>query len=86
MYRDRNPGPGCDTLLLRMIPRNILSAFPHRQFHTPGLLDSQAALSDTYPYVLRAKQGGSLSHFYDGLWYDPSGRRTHDPACERRTR
>ena len=25
-----NPGPGYDTLLLRMIPGDLLSAFPHR--------------------------------------------------------
>ena len=25
---DRNPGPGYDTLLLRLIPRDILSAVP----------------------------------------------------------
>ena len=62
-----------------MISGDLLSACPHRQFHTlPGLLDSQAALSDFYPNALRAKQGGSLYHFYDGLWYDPAGRRTHD--------
>ena len=31
-------------------PRNLLSACPHRQFHTlPGLLDSRAALSNFYP-------------------------------------
>ena len=36
--------------------------------------------------ALRAMQGGSLYHFYDGLWYDPVGRRTHDLPCERRTR
>ena len=61
---------------------DLLSSCLHRQFHTlPGLLDSRAALSD-----LRAKQGGSLYHFYDGLWYDPAGRRTHDLPCERRTR
>ena len=36
---DRNPGPGYDTLLLRLIPGDILSACPHRQFHTlPDLL------------------------------------------------
>ena len=69
-----------------MIPGDILSACPHRQFHTLlGLFDSRAALSDSYPKVLRAKQGGSLYHFYDGLWYDPAGRRTHDIPCERRT-
>ena len=26
-----------------------------------------------------------MNHFYDGLWYDPAGRRTHDLPCERRT-
>ena len=70
-----------------MIPGDLLSAFPHRQFHTlPGRLDSWAALPNSYPNALRAMQGGSLYHFYDGLWYDPAERRTHDLPCERRTR
>ena len=70
-----------------MMPGDLLSAFPHRQFHTlPGLLDSWAALPNSYPNALRAMQGGSLYHFYDGLWYDPAERRTHDLPCERRTR
>ena len=69
-----------------MIPGYLLSACPHRQFHTlPCLLDSRAALSNSYPNTLRAKQGGSLYHFYDGFWYEPAGRRTHDLPCERRT-
>ena len=69
-----------------MIPGDLLSAFPHRQFHTlPGLLDSRVALSNSYPNALRAMQGGSLYHVYDGLWYDPAERRTHDLPCERRT-
>ena len=70
-----------------MIPGDLLSAFLHRQFHTlPGLLDSWAALPNSYPKALRAMQGGNLYHFYDGLWYDPTGRRTLDLPCERRTR
>ena len=70
-----------------MIPGDLLSAFPHRQFHTlPGLLDSWAGLPNSYRNALRAMQGGSLYHFYDGLWYDPAERRTHDLSCERRTR
>ena len=52
----------------------------------PGLLDSWAALPNSYPNALRAMQGGSLYHFHDGLWYDPAERRTHDLPCERRTR
>ena len=54
-----------------MIPGDILSAFPYRQFHAlPGLLGSLAALPNSNPNALRAMQGGSLYHFYDGLWYD----------------
>ena len=70
-----------------MIPGDLLSAFPHRQVHTlPGLLDSWAALPNSNPNACMPMQGGSLYHFYDGLWYDPAERRTHDLPCERRTR
>ena len=70
-----------------MIPGDLLSAFPHRQFNTlPGLLDSWAALPNSNPNACMPMQGGSLYHFYDGLWYDPAERRTHDLPCERRTR
>ena len=62
-----------------MIPGDLLSAFPHRQFHTlPGLIDSWAALPNSNPNACMPMQGGSLYHFYDGLWYDPAERRTHD--------
>ena len=70
-----------------MIPGDLLSAFPHRRFHTlPGLLDSWAALPNSNPNACMPMQGGSLYHFYDGLWYDPAERWTHDLPCERRTR
>ena len=59
-----------------MIPGDLSGAFPHRQ----------AALPNSYPNALRVMQGGSLYHFYDGLWYDPAERRTHDLPRERRTR
>ena len=76
---DRNQGPGHNTLLLRLIPGDLLSACPQRQFHTLlSLLDSQAALPNSNPNALRAMQGGSLYHYYDGLLYDPAGTRTHD--------
>ena len=69
-----------------MIPGDLLSAFPHRQFHTlPGLLDSWAVLPNSNPNACMPMQGGSLYHFYDGLWYDPAERRTHDLPCERGT-
>ena len=70
-----------------MIPGDLLSAFPHRQSHTlPGLLDSWAALPNSYPNACMPMQGGNLYHFYDGLWYDPAERRIHDLPCERLTR
>ena len=72
---DRNPGPGYHTLLLRLIPGDLLTARPHRQFHTlPDRLDSRAALPKSHPNALLAMQGGSLYHFYDGLWYGLIGR------------
>ena len=53
-----------------MIPGDLLSAFPHIQFYTlPGLLDSWAALPNSYPNACMPMQGGSLYHFYDGLWF-----------------
>ena len=46
----KKPGPGYNALLLRLIPGDLQSTCPHRQFHTlPGLLDSRAALSNRYP-------------------------------------
>ena len=70
-----------------MIPGDLLSACPHRQFHKlPGLLDSRAALPNFYPNTCMPMQGGSLYDFYDGLWYDPAERQTRDLPCERRTR
>ena len=61
-----------------MIPGDLLSAFPHRQFHTlPGLLDSWAALPNSNPNACMPMLGGSLYNFYDGLWYDrPRGELT----------
>ena len=80
---DRNPGPGYDTLL----PGDLLSAFPNRQFHTlPGLLDSRAALPNSNPNACMPMQGGSLYLFSYGRWYDPAEKRTHDLPRERRTR
>ena len=64
---DRNPGTGYDTLLLRMIPGDLLSAFPHRQFQTlPSLLDSWAALPNSHPNALRAYAGRQFVPF---LWW-----------------
>ena len=60
-----------------MIPGDLYSAFPHRQFHTlPSLLDSRAALSNSDPNACMPMQGGSLYHFYDGLWYESVETRT----------
>ena len=70
-------------LLLGLIPGDLLSACPHRQFHTlPGLLDSWAALPNSNPNACVPMQGGSSYHFYDGLWYDPAGAEPM-PYCVR---
>ena len=46
---DRNPGPRYNTVLLWLIPGDLLSACPHRQFHTlHSLLDRRAALLNSY--------------------------------------
>ena len=45
-HNDRNPRPGYDTLLLRLIQGDLYSAFPHGHFHQ---LPSQVALSKSYP-------------------------------------
>ena len=64
---------------MRLMPGYLLSTCLHRQFHTlPGLLDSLDALQNPYPNALRAKQGGSLCHFYDGLWYENQLRIIND--------
>ena len=56
-----------------MIPGDLLSAFSHRQFHTlPGLIDKWAALPNSNPNACVPRQGDSLYHLYDGLWYDPA--------------
>ena len=47
-----------------MIPGDLLSACPHRQFHTlPSLLDSWAALPNSNPNACVPMQGVSLHHF-----------------------
>ena len=51
-----------------MIPGDLLSVFPHRQFHSLlGFLDSWAALPNSNPNACMPKQGGSLYHFNDGM-------------------
>ena len=78
---DRNPGPGYDTLLLRLIPGYLLSACPHRQFHTlPGLLDSRAALPNSYPNALHAMQGGIFVPFLWWLLVLPSREANSQPT------
>ena len=47
---DGNPGSGYNTILLRLIPGDLYSVCPHRQFNTlPSLLHSQAALPNSNP-------------------------------------
>ena len=76
--QDKNPGPGYNTLLLRLIPGDLLSACPHRQFHTlPGLLNSRAALSNSYPnaYVPNREALCTIFMMVFGMsrpWHEPA--------------
>ena len=85
---DRNAGLGCNTLLLRLIPRNFFSACPHRQFNKlPGLLHSQFALPNSYMYlntcVPSREAVCTISKMVFG--YDLTGVRTSDLLHERLT-
>ena len=47
---DRNPGPGYNTIRLRLISGDLLNEYHNTQFHTlPGLQDSRTELSNFYP-------------------------------------
>ena len=84
---DRNPEPEYDTLLLRLIRGDLYSACSHNQFHTlPGLFAQSDCTATPPPQCLCAKQWGSLYHFYNGFWCDPTGTRTHDLSHGRRKR
>ena len=77
---NRNLRPVYDILLLQLIPGDLLGAYPHRQFHTLlGFLDSQAALSNSYPTTcLPNREAACRYYFFDDLWYDPTGPQTSD--------
>ena len=61
---DRNPGPGYSKLLLRLIPGNILSGCPHRQFHRlPGLKNGRAGLPNPYPKRIEYQGGRQFVPF-----------------------
>ena len=73
---DINTGPVYNALLLRLIPGDLLSACPHRQFHTlPGLLDSRAALSNSYRNACApSREAVSTYHFMMNFGMTRSGR------------
>ena len=65
---------------------NLNGACPLRQFHM--LLHSQIELLISFKNtpIPACQAGRQFATFYDGLWYDPTGARTHDLVLERRTR
>ena len=76
---DRNPGLGYNAPLLRNNPRKSLSACAHRQFHTlPSLLDSRAALSNSYPNACREAVYTIFMMVFDR--YDFMTRPGREPA------
>ena len=51
---------------------------PEKVQHTTRLFRESGCTDKLLSYCLRVKQGGSLYHFHDGLWYDQTRRQTHD--------
>ena len=84
---DRNQGRGYNTLFLRLIPGDILSACPYKSFiHYPAFkTDRLFCKIPTLMHACQAGGGGSLYHFYDGLWFDPARLWTQASPHERRT-
>ena len=69
-----------------MIPGDLLSACPHRQFHTlPGLLDSRAALPNSNPNACMPMQGGSLYHFMMVFGNKPMSWKLYFHTCTHHT-
>ena len=84
---DINPGPGYNTLLLRLISGYLLSAGPHidRTTHYPTLYTVRIH-SQTLTLMHACQAGMQFQPFYGGLWYDLAGTQTHDIPHERRAR
>ena len=75
-----------NTLFLRLILGDLKIAFPHQQFlHTTKSFTQSGYTVKLLLLCLHTKQGGSLYHFYDDLWYDLAGMRTYDLPHGRET-
>ena len=62
---DRNPGPGCNNLHLRLIPGELYSACPHRQFQTLPSLFYTARLHCETPTLMPACHAWGLGLIYN---------------------
>ena len=84
---DRNLGPGYNNLLLWLTPGDILSACPHKLFHTLlGLLDSRVALSNSNPYTcMPSKEGAICTIFMIVFCKIRHGCETHHLTHDRQT-
>ena len=58
-----------------MIPGDLLSAFPHTVPHTTRHFRQSGCTVKLLSQRMCAIQGGSLFHFYDGIWYELAGRK-----------
>ena len=78
---NRNPGPEYNTLLLRLIAGDLLSACPHSLFHTlPSFLDSRVALSNSFPDACVPSRGAVCAIFMVVFGITRPG---HEPASYR---
>ena len=68
-----------------MIPGDLLSAFPHRQFHTlPGLLDSWAAPPNSYPkgrHKRESKNAKQMRNTKQNCFSHSSASTRNDKQC-----
>ena len=75
---NRNPGSWYKTLLLRSIPGYLFSVCLHRHFRILSGLKTVELHCQTFTLMLVCQAGGSLYHFYNGLWCDPAWVQTRD--------
>ena len=80
-FMTAGPGLGYDTLILRLIPGDLLSAYPHRQFHTlVGLHYQTPSLMHCVPC-----REAVCTLFMMVFGMTPARTRTHNLPCESQT-
>ena len=93
LFRQRKPcrtrlksGTGIRYPTLTIDPRRSFKCIsPKTVPHITRPFRQSGCIVKLLPKRIACYAGRQIVPFYDGLWFDPSGRRTHDLPCERRT-